>query len=99
MSILKNIIESNSPPVFFGKTKECVYVLAQHKDYSYTQGKFILIFFEKQILPGTFEYFLNQINGLKKPELLGKLTLCQRAFSTGSLGTKSDIEAWSLYAV
>jgi len=62
--------------------------VARHKDYSYSQGKFIPIFFEKQILPGTFEHSLNQINSLKKPELIGKLILCQRAFSTDSLAGK-----------
>jgi len=35
--------------------------VARYKDYSYTQGKFIPIFFEKQILPGTFEYSLNHL--------------------------------------
>jgi len=59
--------------------------VARYKDYSYTQGKFIPIFFERQILPGTFEYSLNQINNLKKSKLIGKLILCQRAFSTDSL--------------
>ena len=56
--------------------------MARYKDYSYFQ--FIPIFFEKQILPGTFEYSLNQINGMKKSKLIRKLILCQRAFSTGS---------------
>ena len=35
--------------------------MARYKDYSYTQGKFIPIFFERQILPGTFEYSLNHL--------------------------------------
>ena len=29
--------------------------MARYKDYSYEQGKFIPISFDKQILPGTFE--------------------------------------------
>jgi len=33
--------------------------MARYKPYSYKQGKFIPIFFDKQILPGTFEYTLN----------------------------------------
>lgn len=35
--------------------------MAHYKPYSYAQGKFIPIHFEKQILPGTFEYSLNHI--------------------------------------
>ena len=35
--------------------------MARYKPYSYEQGKFIPIFFEKQILPGTFEYSLNHL--------------------------------------
>jgi transposase len=35
--------------------------VARYKPYSYAQGKFIPIYFEKQILPGTFEYSLNHI--------------------------------------
>jgi hypothetical protein len=45
--------------------------------------------FEKQILQGTFEYPLNQINNLKKSKLTGKLIFCQRAFSTGSSESKN----------
>ncbi len=59
--------------------------MARYKDYSCSQGKFIPIFFERQSLPGTFEYSLDQINNLKKSKLIGKLNLCQRAFSTDSL--------------
>ncbi len=33
--------------------------MARYKDYDYTQGKFIPIHFDKQILPGTFEYTLH----------------------------------------
>jgi len=35
--------------------------MARYKPYSYGQGKFIPIYFEKQILPGTFEYSLNHL--------------------------------------
>jgi hypothetical protein len=35
--------------------------MARYKEYSYSQGKFIPIHFEKQILPGTFEYTLNYL--------------------------------------
>ena len=35
--------------------------MARYKDYSYDQGKFIPVSFEKQILPGTFEYTLNHL--------------------------------------
>ena len=31
------------------------------KDYSYDQGKFIPVRFDKQILPGTFEYTLHYL--------------------------------------
>lgn len=33
--------------------------MARYKEYDYTQGKFIPIHFDKQILPGTFEYTLH----------------------------------------
>jgi transposase len=33
--------------------------VARYKSYSYAQGKFIPVHFEKQIIPGTFEYSLN----------------------------------------
>jgi len=35
--------------------------MARYKDYNYDQGKFIPVSFEKQILPGTFEYTLNHL--------------------------------------
>ena len=35
--------------------------MARYKKYSYAQGKFIPIQFEKQILPGTFEYTLHYL--------------------------------------
>jgi hypothetical protein len=35
--------------------------MARYKEYSYSQGKFISIYFSKQILPGTFEYMLNYL--------------------------------------
>jgi transposase len=35
--------------------------VARYKSYSYAQGKFIPIHFEKQIIPGTFEYSLNHL--------------------------------------
>ena len=35
--------------------------MARFKEYSYSQGVFKTIFFEKQILPGTFEYTLNYL--------------------------------------
>jgi hypothetical protein len=44
--------------------------MARYKEYDYSQGKFIPIHFDKQILPGTFEegkrgrfYFLRQEPG------------------------------------
>ncbi|MFA5182514.1 MAG: IS1182 family transposase [Syntrophales bacterium] len=35
--------------------------MARYKPYSYSQGKFIPVYFEKQILPRTFEYSLNHL--------------------------------------
>jgi len=35
--------------------------MALYKPYSHGQGEFIPIHFEKQILPGTFEYSLNHL--------------------------------------
>ena len=35
--------------------------MPRFKDYDYTQGKFLPVSFEKQILPGTFEYSLNAL--------------------------------------
>jgi len=35
--------------------------MAKYKDYSYEQGKFIPIHFDRQILSGTFEYTLNYL--------------------------------------
>lgn len=35
--------------------------MAKYKPYSYAQGQFIPVFFSKQILPGTFEFALNQL--------------------------------------
>jgi transposase len=35
--------------------------MPRFKEYSYDQGKFIPVFFDKQILPGTFEYTLNYL--------------------------------------
>ena len=35
--------------------------MARYKPYSYAQGKFIPIHFDRQILPGTFEYTLNHL--------------------------------------
>ena len=35
--------------------------MARYKDYDYSQGKFIPIHFDKQILPGTFEYSLHYL--------------------------------------
>ena len=35
--------------------------MAKYKEYDYSQGKFIPIHFEKQILPGTFEYTLHYL--------------------------------------
>ena len=35
--------------------------MARYKSYCYAQGKFIPVHFEKQILPGTFEYSLNHL--------------------------------------
>jgi len=35
--------------------------MARYKPYSYAQGKFIPVFFNKQILPGTFEYSLSYL--------------------------------------
>ncbi len=35
--------------------------MAKYKNYSYAQGVFLLIFFDNQILTGTFEYSLNHL--------------------------------------
>src|SRR4030043_1130339 len=35
--------------------------MAKYKKYDYTQGKFIPIHFDKQILPGTFEHTLHYL--------------------------------------
>ncbi len=35
--------------------------MARYKEYDYTQGKFIPVHFDKQILPGTFEYTLHYL--------------------------------------
>jgi transposase len=35
--------------------------MAKYKEYDYAQGKFIPIHFDRQILPGTFEYSLNYL--------------------------------------
>jgi transposase len=35
--------------------------MARYKEYDYSQGKFIAIHFDRQILPGTFEYSLNYL--------------------------------------
>jgi transposase len=35
--------------------------VARYKEYSYKQGRLIPVYFEKQILPGTFEYTLNHL--------------------------------------
>jgi transposase len=35
--------------------------MARYKDYNYSQGKFIPIHFDRQILPGTFEYSLHYL--------------------------------------
>lgn len=35
--------------------------MARYKPYSYAQGKFIPVFFNKQILPGTLEYTLSYL--------------------------------------
>ena len=35
--------------------------MARYKPYSYAQGKFISVHFEKQIIPGTFEFSLNHL--------------------------------------
>jgi hypothetical protein len=35
--------------------------MAKYKKYSYRQARFIPIHFDKQILPGTFEYTLNHL--------------------------------------
>jgi hypothetical protein len=35
--------------------------MARYKEYNYSQGKFIPVFFEKQTLPGTFEHSLHYL--------------------------------------
>src|SRR5262245_5512861 len=35
--------------------------MARYREYDYSQGKFIPIFFDKQILPGTFEHTLHYL--------------------------------------
>jgi hypothetical protein len=40
--------------------------MARYKEYDYSQGKFIPIHFDRQILPGTFEYSLHYLIDKKK---------------------------------
>jgi len=35
--------------------------MARYKEYSYSQGKFLSVFFDRQILPGTFEHTLHYL--------------------------------------
>jgi len=35
--------------------------MARYKEYDYSQGKFIPIHFDRQILPGAFEYTLHYL--------------------------------------
>ncbi|MGA2317697.1 MAG: hypothetical protein ABSG71_15115 [Thermodesulfobacteriota bacterium] len=35
--------------------------MARYKEFDYSQGKFIPIHFDRQILPGTFEYSLHYL--------------------------------------
>ena len=35
--------------------------MAKYKKYSNDQGVFLPVYFDKQILPGTFEYSLNHL--------------------------------------
>jgi len=35
--------------------------MARYKNYSYDQGILLPVFFDRQILPGTFEYSLNHM--------------------------------------
>jgi hypothetical protein len=35
--------------------------MARYKDYDYSQGKFIPIHFDRQVLPGTYEYSLHYL--------------------------------------
>lgn len=35
--------------------------MARYRQYDYSQGKFIPVHFDKQILPGTFEYTLHYL--------------------------------------
>ncbi len=35
--------------------------MARYKEYDYRQGKFLSIAFDRQILPGTFEYTLSYL--------------------------------------
>jgi len=44
--------------------------MARYKEYDYSQGKFIPIKFDRQILPGTFEYTLHYLIG-KEIDLSG----------------------------
>jgi len=44
--------------------------MAKYKDYSYDQDVFHPVFFDRQILPGTFEYSLN--HHLKYPDSAGE---------------------------
>ena len=45
--------------------------MARYKEYDYSQGKFIPIHFDRQILPGTFEYSLHYLidNEINKNEV------------------------------
>ena len=35
--------------------------MARYKEYDYSQGKFIPVHFDKQIIPGTFEHTLHYL--------------------------------------
>ncbi len=35
--------------------------MARYEPYNYSRGKFLSVFFDKQILPGSFEYTLNYL--------------------------------------
>ena len=51
-------LKIRAKPLTFKKVKN---KMAKYKDYSYEQGVLLPVFFDKQILPGTFEYSLNHL--------------------------------------
>jgi hypothetical protein len=60
--------------------------MTRYKEFGYSQGKFIPIHFDKQILPGTFEYSLPIFDPAEEA-IFKKVT-----FSISSLGKKRVLD-------